>query len=405
MKRIISLLMCLVMTCLVFTGCAKSTLDQFKEDRKDYDNLNLKSKREEVELDFYIIFEDGTTESAMATVERDINAYLPTIKLDKDSAELKTTLDIHYLTASEYAAKVANDAELTGADRADIVLIVGKAMFDDLMDNNRLADLTSYYSTRKYGLLNTQIADSLIQASKVSVRSVDTIGTEFDSIRLYTVPNNHVVGEYQYLLINTAIAEHYLFSEDKLAAMDSLESAADLCARIESDGLVAGDYVKLVGGTYADKAMYEAAGYTVNIVSYPVATADEAFMSAFGIIRHELDTRYMYEMDRLKDDKISKENREVFEAHYDRCMEVIYALNADATFRNLLQYGSRGTTYNYDETTKTVTRVTEGDGVYRINLYYTGDIFKAYFCEEFAWNKDAFENGEKQNVQSVAPTK
>ena len=112
-----------------------------------------------------------------------------------------------------------------------------------------------------------------------------------------------------------------------------------------------------------------------------------------------------YEMDKNKADRISKENRDAFEAHYDRCMEVIYALNTDSTFRNLLQYGSRGTTYNYNAETNTATRVTEGDGVYRINLLYTGDIFKAYFCEDFGWNKDSLANGEKQNVQSVAEGK
>lgn len=401
MKRIISLLLCLIMTCVLFTGCAKSTLDQFKADRDAYNDLNLKTKRPEVELDFYIIFEEGTTESAMATVERDINAYLPTIKLDKDSAELKTTLDIHYLTEKEYASVVANDAELSGDDRADIILIVGKDMFDDLMDNNRLADLTELMGSRKFGLLNTQIADSLIQASKQSIRTVDSIGAEYDSIRLYSVPNNHVVGEYEYLLINTEKAHYYLFGDDKLVEMADYESTAELRGRIQADGLNPDDFVKLVKGNYSDKAAYEAEGYTVNIVSYPTATAEEAFMSAFGIVRHELDTRYLYEMDRLKDDKVSKENKETFEAHYDRCMEVIYALNSDETFRNLLQYGSRGTTYNFDEETETATRVSEGDGVYKINLLYTGDIFKAYFCEEFGWNKQALENGEKQNVQSV----
>jgi hypothetical protein len=315
----------------------------------------------------------------------------------------------------EYQSTILADAKKNGEDRADIVLIVGTGMFNNLMNDNLLADLTSFYDTRKFGLLKTQIADSLLQASKTVVKSVDSVGTAFDSTRLYTVPNNHVVGEYQYLLINTAKAQYYNFGETELAEMMSYESTLELRELIGED---ADEYVKQVSGKYVDKAYYESQGYTVNVVSYPTATIDEAFSSAFGIVRHELDTRYLYEMDKNKDDKISKESRTTFESHYERCMEVIYALNADVTFRNLLQYGSLGTNYTFNEATKTVTRVSDGLGVYKINLLYTGDIFNAYYCDnvypnpdsssedkELDWNEEALLNGEQQNIQSVVYSK
>ena len=402
MKRIIALLLCLVLSCLAFTGCSKDNIDAFRKDLEDNKHLDQTDKRQDVVLDFYIIFEEGTTEEAMVSVTRAINAYLPTIKLNKDYDELKTELRIHYETMAEYQAKVESASELSGDERADIVLIVGKDMFDDFMRDNRLADITEYYDSKVFGLLKTQIANSLIEASKQTVKTVDTTGKEYDSIRLYSVPNNRVVGEYKYLLINTEIAEYYRFYDNDLASMVTYEDTEELRNRITNDGLDPAQYVIEVTGTYADKEKYENEGYTVQIVSKPTVTAEDAFAYSFGIVRHELDTRYMYEMDKAKNDKISKESREAYEAHYLRCMEVIYALNSDAKFRNLLQYGSLGTNYSYNEETNTVTRFSGVSGEYKINIYYTGDIFKAYYCDDFAWNEEAYNNGQKQNVESSA---
>ena len=389
MKRILSLILCLLMTSVFITGCSDSTIDDFRNDLGEYDDLELPRDREAMVLDFYIICEEGTTENSASTVESYINSHLSDI--------YNTTLDIHYLTADEYQQKVLTDAAKTDDDRADIVLVAGKSMFDELYSKNLLADITSYYSTTKFGLLKTQIAASLLKSAVVKVPAVDMSGNSYLSSRYFTVPNNHVIGEYQYLLIDKAKAREHNYADRKLEEMLTYESTAELRDAIGAD---ADQYVKLVSGNYTDKAKYEAQGFLCNVVSYPIADVEEAFMSAFSIVRHPLDTRY-----KDKESDISIESQNVYKNHYERCMEIIYALNTDVDFRNLLQYGHKGTNYSFDEQTDTVTSYTEGAGVYKMKLIYTGDVFKAYFCEQIGWTKEVFLNGENQNKEAVVPTK
>lgn len=388
MKRIISLILCLLMTCLFITGCSDSTLDDFKNDLGKYDDLELPSERTAMELDFYIICDESTTESSKSTVESYINSHLSDL--------YNTTLDIHYLTQDEYQAKVEADAEKTGEDRADIVLVAGKSMFDSLYSKNYLADITYYYSTKKFGLLKTQIAGAIMRSSVVYVPAIDSNGKEYQSARYFTVPNNHVIGQYEYLLIDKDKAREFNFADRKIELMTTYESTEELRNMIGADADL---YVKQVSGIFDDKAKYEAEGYFCNIVSYPTADLEEAFKSGFSIVRHPLDTRY-----KDSEDDISLESKEAYKEYYERCMEIIYALNTDVDFRNLLQYGHKGTNYTYDEEKDMVVSYTEGAGVYKMNLEYTGDVFKAYFCEQIGWTKEVFLNGENQNKEAVTPT-
>ena len=83
-------------------------------------------------------------------------------------------------------------------------------------------------------------------------------------------------------------------------------------------------------------------------------------------------------------------------------MEIVYALSADVTLKNLLQYGHKGTNYTLDSN-EVVTSYTEGAGVYKMNMLYTGNVFNAYYCEEIGWNAAAYNNGVEQNKESVVP--
>ena len=42
-----------------------------------------------------------------------------------------------------------------------------------------------------------------------------------------------------------------------------------------------------------------------------------------------------------------------------------------------------------------------GDNAYNMNLLYTGDVFKAYYCEELGWNETNYNNWFNQNEESV----
>ena len=96
-----------------------------------------------------------------------------------------------------------------------------------------------------------------------------------------------------------------------------------LKAALAADGKRFSDYVKVVNGDYSDKAAYEAEGYICNVSSYPQVTEEEAFASSFAIVN---GIQYS-----------------------DRAMEILYLLNSDTYFRNLLQYGASGTCYSLEE--------------------------------------------------------
>ena len=141
---------------------------------------------------------------------------------------------------------------------------------------------------------------------------------------------------------------------------------------IEADGKNFDDYVKVVSGDYSDKAIYEAEGYICNVSSYPQVTEDEAFASSFAIVN---GIQYP-----------------------DRAMEILYLLNSDKYFRNLLQYGVEGVNYVKDNNGNIVSSL-EGDGVYNMNMLYTGSAFLLYNSE--MWTKEMNDIGLAQNKESV----
>ena len=390
MKKILCLLLVVIMSFMMFS-CGDDEIGAELEDLKDYYKPVV---RENLELDFYIIVEEGTTENAIITVERMINQYL--------SDNYKTTLDMHYVTASEYEATVNSAVNAEGDDKADIVLVAGKEMFDSLYAGHHLANITDFYNSTKYGRLNTQISSTILQGVTVTEQRTTHKDVPYDVFYKYVVPNNHVVGSYEYILIEKDSARDVCYSDDKLSKMVTYELTAELRDALTANGYDADDCVKQVTGMYEDKAAYEAEGYYVNIFRYPTVDADEAFLSSFGIVRHEKDLRHENTKDldpNLDPEFIVKEDTSYLD-YYDRCMEVIYAINSDVYLRNLLQYGIKGTNYT-ENSDGSVTSFTDGDGVYIMNLLYTGDVFKAYYSESIGWTSENAAYGENQNKQSV----
>ncbi len=397
MKKIICMAICALLLCFLLVSCDE---DVVTGAQNELDKLGFQETViEDVELDFYIIVGESTTENAMVTVEFLINQYL--------EEKFNTTLDIHYLTEAEYADTVTNDLALEGEDKADIVLINSVGLFDTLYESNLLANITKQFDSTAYGQLNKKVCHSLIEASIMyeSVQGVNSLQP-----MNYCVPNNHVIGEYNYILINKKVAEDLSFGSNKTNKITSRDAEAtqEFIERVETFGGQFGytveESIKFVTGTYADKALYEAQGYICNPDGtaenpngYPVVNRAEAFSSAFAIARHEKDERYA---NGNVDSEVSSTIRNEYNNYYNRCMDIIYALNTDEYLRNLLQYGASGTCYSLDDDGNVVS-FTEGTGVYEMNLLYTGNVFIAYYCPAIGWTKEVAEYGQPQNDDSI----
>ena len=359
MKRIMSLILCIVIATLTLVSCGEGFVPGSQLGNYEVDNTDVP----EVSLNLYIVTDERTTDNAKTTISRMFSQYT--------TAEFNTKMTLYYYTAEEYEAAV-NSAITEGGDKKpNIVLITSADMINSLVASNSVVDMTNYYTSpnyREFNKLNAQIPAPLIQGSRINSK-------------LYTVPNNHVIGEYTYLVINTEVArDHLKFSPETLSSYKSLEDAAELIAAMQSQGYTEAEIASLVRvttGGYALKAQLEANGSYCNICVYPTVDANEAHQSAFAIV----------------DSGVESKN--------DRAMEIIYAINSDEYLRNLLQYGVHGTNYSLDN--GKVVRVPATDNnAYYMDLIYTGDVFKALYCEEIGWNATAKQNGLNQNLEAKA---
>lgn len=477
MKKLLSLSLCIIFVCLTLVGCAQDIIGEYLPNY----NTDKVTDDEVVKLNFYIIG-DNISDAAETTVPQNINAYL--------KEKYRIALNISYCTTENYKKNLDDALDNTVTDeskRPDIILINSKAMFDDLYANNRLAPLNNLYNSRDFRSINAIIDDSLLSASIV---------VENDNNVYYTVPNNHVVDNYEYIVIDKEMARDKLhFSSEEIGAMtndaslkvlvDAIEavepgnsalyiqhktgdfkdkilleygidvsvaqkqnivnivptknsvsdifeyvvinkqmaeetlhidtaelktltnetSLAELKAKITEHFAGAAfnmeDYVKVVKGDYESKVILEYGVDTsakktnfVNINSYPTATKEEAFKSAFAIVKN-------------LDDKvgITEDQRAVIDSHYADCMSIIYALNTDVELKNMLQYGYRGTNYKFvtdekNENTNYIKLITDPGVAYQMNPIYTGNQFISYYCDDISWDETIYRNYLRQNADA-----
>lgn len=353
MRKILCLILCLILSCMMLVACSGNEIGDYI---KNYPETTEKVER--LDLNLYIITGDSTTETSKTSVATRISGHTKTT--------YNTVLNVFYVKESEYESTVINAINNGGTDIPHIILINSEAMMNKLVNSasgNKLADLTEYYLSEEYGRLNTQIASSLISSSRIDGK-------------LYTVPNNRVLGEYTYLVINKEVAMQTLhYTNTELSAYKSLDDAAQLIAEMYSAGYTeeqVNSYVRVVSGSYKLREELSENNFC-NIINVPTVTSADAFSSAFAIVKST-------------------------EKYNDRAMQIIYAINTDIELRNFLQYGVEGA--NYNTVDGDVVRINSGDNVYDMNLMYTGDVFKADFCSELKWTKETYNYGVLQNNDS-----
>lgn len=358
MKKIICAVLCLIICLFALTSCGE---DLIGEVPPSYEPHRPKPV-EKISLNMYIVCGDETTDNAKKTVAQRITQYTE----DK----FNTNLVVYFVSESDYATTIAEKTAVGAENRADIILINSEDMFNSLKGANLLADLSKYYEGNTYGKLNVSINSALLEMSRV------------DDGKLYTVPNNHHFGEYKYIKVSVDVAKRYYKSAQTVKeTYTTPESIEELKTLMRNDTEMAytdeqiNSLVCVVSGRYEDKAAIEASGFYCNVSKAPVATTADAFASAFAIVAG---------------------------SNVDRAMEIVYDINgtgyktADkAELRNLLQYGILGTNYLVDEESGDIIPFTDGNNVYSMNLNYTGDVFKAMFCEEIGWTKVAYDNTKK----------
>lgn len=139
----------------------------------------------------------------------------------------------------------------------------------------------------------------------------------------------------------------------------------------------------IVEGNYADKTYFENGEHTdlegdtyyCKVLAYPHITTEEAFESAYAIVRDNANSL--------------------------RCMDLIKSINLDETVRNALQFGKETVNYTVvvDPVTKEKTVVPTEDNKYVMNPLHTGNIFTMYYIDG-VWDADMKSWAAKQNDES-----
>lgn len=363
MKKILCLIFCLVCSVFALVSCSDEVVDPVPDHYP-----SSETEVEDVSVDLYIIVGEGTTDNALSTVSRQIAA--------ETLRNYHTEVNVKYLTAAEYEQTVLSAVNTASADdeekRGIIALVHSSAFMDTLEATGKLLDLSGYLNTKAFGSLNVSIPKSLLAAAK-------------SENALYAIPNNHVLGEYTYLVINEEVAREQLkYSPKTLASYTSYEQTEQLRADMEAIGLDSNKYVTTVTGTYATKAELVANGNVCNVISVPQINSADAFESAFAIVD--------------SGDALINE----------RTMEIVYALNIDTNLRDMLQYGVKNTNYTVVETKDENGNVISTDIVleddidmYRMNYIYTGNAFILSYCSEIGWTEEFATVGKHQNADSV----
>ena len=360
MKRVISFVLCLLMMCTLLVSCGDNEIGSYIENYPETDNTV-----KDMTLNMYLIVGEGTTQNAKETVQNIVKQYT--------YSKFKTNLVLHYVSEENYKSTVTEAVKGDDTNGAHIVLINSFELMKELFDGGYLANLTSYFDTRDYGRLNSEITASLLEASKITKKTNDSVTKS-----LYSIPNDHVVGTYEYLVINKAVARDMLhYSNELLASFKTDEDIAELISDIEKLGYDPSEIVYRTSGPYELKQTIEGQGNFCNVTAYPTVDEYTAFSSAFAIVNRHED-------------------------YVERAMEIIYELHNpdDHYLRNLIQYGVELTNYTLDESGKVVS-FTEGENVYNMNPLYTGNIFYALYSDKIGWNETVKNNGKIQNDESV----
>ena len=121
MKKIISIILCIIMSAFMLVGCADDEIGSYID---QYEKPEVKPA---LTLNLYIITENETLDNAKVTVAERIKTYT----LDNYG----TTLNVVYCDAENYASKLALATAENAESIADIFLVTSESMMTNMVSN------------------------------------------------------------------------------------------------------------------------------------------------------------------------------------------------------------------------------------------------------------------------------
>ncbi len=264
----------------------------------------------------------------------------------------------------------------------------------------------------------------------------------------YGIPNNVIIGEYTYLMVNKELAEKYSYNPEELTNLAKCSDFLADVAKYEpgvapvlgdlyptntyywtvdmTTGKVNSDKFCVLAGTTVNRThdpksnanvlvgcnnIFKSTDYTDQLktiqkykdAGYIVGDSANSDKYAIRMIKGDaaLEAEYgdEYQLNVLEYPRVGYD--EVFTNMFavsaytrseSRSMQIITYLNTNSDLRNVLQYGVEGVHYKLDEDTGRVVRLNQD---YLMNIESTGNVFMAYPEEDM--DLDVWEWGKKQN--------
>lgn len=478
--KIVSLFICLLMaaTSVIMTGCLKEKEIDVEE---SIDAAKDKATRKPMTLNLWLPTYEGTTEEATKAVEEALNIiskyeyntaielkFIPTDEYDEllkekteDAKKAKQERDRlereRKKALREQGISAKKDTDTTEEpietaidefgisyelypvaeeNQMDVFLVRGYDNFKYYYDNNHLSDITESLNG------TCKLIKSFVHPSFIDGCSVDGV--------TYGIANNHVIGEYTYLLVNKKLCERLSYDHEEFDTLlkctdfiyDVMENTnvTPMLAPVEYPGIqywsldengkfmtgnqkfslvanmvtdTTGRASPRAGGVFAIKQFNENMVLMKTVKEHNGFAANPATATEFGVgvIKCSAGSE---EITKFEDDYYIKvidrpraTTEDVYEAVFAvssytadsaRALEIIQLINTDADFRTILQYGVEGVHWNYVENAeeKMIERISDD---YNMKLIETGNCFITYPDENVGlsyWN-----DGKQQNLDSM----
>ena len=438
-KRIICLLLSAIMLLSVaLTGCSKKTDDEAME------NVTEKASESTMTLTMYLMSESEVSEEQASAIEEAVN------KITK--SKFKTRLVLRYFTEEDYM-EALDEAFQKTADEKEAKRAAEKALKEAIKRGEATSEVTTEGTTAEETIVN-ELGVTELKYPSVSDHQVDIFylggydqfmeyynkgrivaldenlstdaktlntyifGDYFTNIKFNTqdtcvIPNNLVIGEYTYMLLNKEVLAKYNYAAKNDFTSLVCDNAQDLLRLVNKYNR--SDYVPLWSGTgELDIANFSYIGvdydengnpyYTNDFSLMGGSTSDKVFAAENQYITFDNVLLNSFFQDQLKTLVTYKENGYYAKADesdkpfaigyikgtpvdalqyaedyeivvvekpkmtsanaYDhtfavssntsstsRSMKIITYLNTNETFRNLLLYGIEGENYEIVEQT------------------------------------------------------
>lgn len=452
-KKLLCLLLCMatILSAGMLGGCAQ-------EEEEDL-NSNVNTSRTAVTLSMWIISENKISAETEKAVEAAFNSFT--------ESKYTTHVDLIFCTEDEYREKVDAQFEKienrptgtpikpttkgdtyvrdeegmlvlnypsVGEYQMDILLITSEDMLKGYVNDGRLKSLQDSLDNT-YKVIKTYVYGDILENSKVD--------NEY-----FAVPNNQIIGEYTYLMVNKELADRYYYTDyfdgssdvsfglntpvakfiDLIAANEDLNEVAPMYGMADfplvkywntENGLksVLSTIYPTASVKYGEQfaptvsTLFENESYKSFMELMFHCKENNYFMTdqktfAVGVMDGDYTLYQQYSDDyymiplaypRLEDTDVFSSMFAVsaYTVSETRSMEIIKELTCRSELRNILQYGVEGTHYVLDDDGC----VKRNNYDYMMNIAYTGNMLMAY--PEEGMPADYWEAAKQQNLESL----